>query len=292
MAGGLQLYVGVDSRPVLSDPSTYVMAMSIDNSSTFRPPPIYLPPSICALGDVCSVFVTVVTSAVSSFVSLTPAISAGSTWLMESQKFNTLNASRRHTAYQFSLSSTPQTVTVSVQSSSIIDVACSYQYVTPDTSNYDWITSQSPATFDLNQETTLTFQWTSALQVNPSTALSSSSSTCYCSVLPTNVSAAYSIVFMSTRSSSLSSGLSGGELAAVIVVPVVCAAALAGVLWWAWREGGGCRRWMDGRKHQGSHGKSWTRQEDRVSSDLSAVAMADLHPSSRTMLNQRWDSSA
>ena len=295
-----QLYVGVDSRPVPSDLSTYAMVAAVTSAATMRPVPVYLPADTCAVG-VCTIFVAAVTSAARLTVGLLPTTSAGAVWLSSGQGYASLNASSSYTSYQFSLPSSPQTVSVSVQSSAVTSVVCSYQYVTPDAASYDWMSGASTA----GQATTLSFQWSAALQLNPSTALASAPTTCYCAVLPSNAFLPYSIVFTSAPAqSSSSSGLSGGALAAAVVVPVVCAALLMAALWWVWGRGG-CRRWVEERKETGgSDGSAWTRHEESGGArEASEVPMADLNPrwgkaaspkatGSQSMLNQSWDSAA
>ena len=283
-SGLTQLYVGVDSRPVPGDPSTYVLVKSNPVTTQTGPVPIYLPPSACAQRSVCTVFITAIGRSDYSFLYITPTTNAGNIRLTDSQPFMALNSSHRYTHYQFSLPSTPQTVSVSVQSATPAQVVCSYQFVQPDGSSYDWMSQLQGS----SNATALTFPWSAALQVNPSTTLSAAPTTCYCSVLPSNAASPYTIAFTATpsapSSTSSSSGLSKGALAAAIVVPVVCAAVLAAVLWWLWSSGG-CSRLASGLKQKGGDdGRMWSQQEES-GGEAGGVAMTDLH-------KQRWDSSA
>ena len=182
-----RFYVGVNSSPVPSDPSTYLLVRSVDASQLARPAPIYIPATLCTVAP-CNVLILLVTNTSDvRKVGVQTASSEGAVRLTDSQPF----AGQVHamvasgTRYQFSLPTAPRAVSVSVTATSPVDVACSYQYVQPDASLYDWVSNSSAmvATPAVNYTTTLTFTWADLL-VNPATSLAMVPTSCYCSLIP------------------------------------------------------------------------------------------------------------
>jgi len=282
--------VGFNSSPRPGDATSYAMVRMFDTSKPARQSPVYVPPNTC-LTPVCAIVFVATSNVSGQVVAVTTATSELSTTLTASNTFAALNGSRAFVGYQFSPPSGSQLVTVTVSSVHQVDVACSYQYVQPDRLSYDWISNSSAVGYAATNQTTLVFSWTSGLQVNPMTVRTAPPSTCYCTVLPSNISTGFNISIDSVAlpSPSTSSGLSDGDLAAAVIVPTLVALAVLAAM--VRQYGPGWRLWKEGMKARKGQDPPPSRSDDG-GSGVNAVPMADLHAKGgrirEPMLDQQW----
>ena len=316
-SGQLLMYVGVDESPTVVDPSTYLLSTAynttqtqkIDSQRFYIAQSIYIPASACSsptlAGQSCAVVFMAASSEWGQDVFIRSMSSAAAVWLLENQPAP-VNTSSLTSTYQFSLPASPLSVTLSINTSWPLSVWCSYQYVTPDSTFYDWrwqvdadrSTADSP-----NNTTQLNFTWadtataaTPLQQTNPNTQLAALPTTCYCTVQTSSFDS-YTLVYSTTPLSSHAdshSGLSGGALAAAVVVPVVAVLLLAGLMVVWVRRGGGvvcCR--FDGTSKRSPTG-STARQQRQGGTDDREMSMAELSSSSRPsdgrLMSQQWRS--
>ena len=315
--GAVSLFVGVNSMPSPADPSTYLLSTMYNttlagsnSTDDYEAQPIYIPASACSsstlAGQPCTlVMVASASNNVGSsytYLWMKPMSSVNATWLLENQTATVTTAASSSTTYQFSLPASPLQVVVSVNTSNPVALLCSYQYVTPDLTFYDWQTNSSGSASTEPSTTTLNFTWgsTTAItplqQTNAGTLLAALPTTCYCTVQASS-SSSYSIVYLttampSTLSSTTSDGLSRGALVAAVVVPIVAVLLLAGLMLWL-RRGGS---WLSCCGDvAGKHWLSSRRQQQQSESDTREVSMADLTRNSRPpidgrLISQQWHS--
>ena len=159
-------------------------------------------------------------------------------------------------------------------------------------SSYDWITNSSAVWYATTNQTTLAFNWTSALQVNPMTVLAAPASTCYCTVLPSNSSTGFSITVDSVAlpSPSTASRLSDGALAAAVVVPTLVALALLAEV--VWRYGRKYTLRMEDIEARKDERPPPLSRRDYGVSGANAISMIDLRAkggrAGEPMLKQQW----
>ena len=310
-SGVLFLYVGINSSPVLSDPSTYMMAAAFNTTGRvagglydfWTAPPIYVPASACSsytvLGEKCTIVFLAVSTQIFQEFYVTPQTSVNAVWLHQPDQPTTPpNATAPSTTYQFSLATTLQAVTVSVNVSSAYNLSCSYQYVTPTCQYSEWNISSGKAATGGSivnstavNATQLHFTWdTQKLQTNPTSTLSATPTTCYCTVDSTGP---YSISYstkplQSPPSSSSSDSLSSGALAAAVVIPIMAVLVLAAAALWLCRG----RQW-GGRAAESKSEDRSHRRLDESSAASNEVSLADLsgtRPKSGQLMSGGWRS--
>ena len=203
------LYVGINSTPSPADPSSYVLATTLSFNST-QPgstlanyvPPVYVPASACSsatqAGQACNVLFLATWTSPNMWTQTlyTQAMSAGAVLpLQENQAYMPSITSIAAITFQFNLPASPVSVVVSVNTSSAVALFCSYQYVNPSSSWYDWQTSSRPMLAPTNT-TMLNFTWNpqQQMQLNPGTPLAAMATTCYCTVQTTGYSP-YSVAY-------------------------------------------------------------------------------------------------
>ena len=202
----MALYVAVDNTPSPADPSSYLLSATYDSVQSVSDDPytarsIYIPASACSsptsVGQPCTIVLLVVTRSPDQSVYLQAMSSASATWLLPNHTAaSPVDASSLATTFQLSLPASPLLVTLSLNTSSPLSVWCSYQYVTPDATFYDWQwqvgggSSNTSVSSSNNSSTTqLSFAWANTtadgtpLQLtNPATQLAAPPTVCYCTV--------------------------------------------------------------------------------------------------------------
>ena len=202
----MALYVAVDNTPSPADPSSYLLSATYDSVQSVSDDPytarsIYIPASACSsptsVGQPCTIVLLVVTRSPDQSVYLKAMSSASATWLLPNHTAaSPVDASSLATTFQLSLPASPLLVTLSLNTSSPLSVWCSYQYVTPDATFYDWQwqvgggSSNTSVSSSNNSSTTqLSFAWANTtadgtpLQLtNPATQLAAPPTVCYCTV--------------------------------------------------------------------------------------------------------------
>ena len=193
--------------------------------------------------------------------------------------------------YQFSLPASPLSVTVAVNTTSPVAIYCSYQYVTPDATFYDWQPTDAAGratTYSNNSQ--LTFTWyAQQLQLNAATPLAAAATSCYCTVQATSF-LPYSIVYTTAPlPSTPSHGLSRGALAAAVVVPVVAVLLLAAVLLWMCR-GGRCRHVLSKEVRSSEERRSERRSDGSEVRELSMAELSVSRAGDGRLMGRQWHS--
>ena len=298
-AGAVLLFVGVNSMPSPADPSTYLLTTLYNISQTasvqlYTVTPIYIPASACTsltlVGQPCTVVVMATSFGATYSMYWQPMSSAGVMWLVEGQASPLVDVTSltAATTYQFSLPAAPLSVTVAVNSTSPVAILCSYQYVTPGTTFYDWqTTSDSGATYP--STTPLTFTWDmQKLLTNPNSAFATAPTTCYCTVQANSFSS-YTIAYNTTSLASTTSSsheLTGGALVAAVVVPIVAVLLLSGLLLWHRRSEGKCPDVVShGRPNDGQYQH---RAEEVEAREISTAELSVSRARDGRLMRQEW----
>ena len=322
--GSMVVFAGVSTSPSPGDPSSYLINAFYDTSDTtaFQPynGDIYVPASACtasiAVKGVCTVVVRTFSMA-NLIAANAQSMSAVSATTLYEHNISTVantstvaNSSVLFNTYLFSLPAEPLSVTVSVNTTNTtaaVTIACSYRYVTPDDTFYDWNTkfvavsnasvnatgsATTGATSNRNT-TALTFGWDASLQTNANTSFAANATVCYCSVTATTADS-YNITYATVSlvkpsppsapsSPSSSGGLSREALGAAIVVPVLAVLIVIAVLGWLYRSGRVC---FAGKGRSSSDGRSHQRMDESNARELS---MAELSTASRAVGAGLWN---
>ena len=209
--GVLLLYVGVNSAPTPFDPSTYLLSAMFDSASangSWNQAVIYIPASACSsatlVGQSCAVVGMMATTVWYENVDITPMTSAANVWLLENPASTSANRTTATATYQFSLGSSHQLVTLTINTSSLLAVWCSYQYVTPTAQFSEWQWEVDVADDGSSASSQLNITWGAAnnsslsQMTNPSTLLAALPTVCYCTVKSAVYNTSYSIAYSTT----------------------------------------------------------------------------------------------
>ena len=324
--GILSLYVGVDSTPSPADSSSYLLSALYDttlanSSDVYVQQSVYVPASACsslsAVAQACTLVLMASVTQKYTGIGVLAMSAADASWLLPNQTTVVVNATSLSSSYQFSLPSSPLSVTLTVNTSSALTVWCSYQYVTPDATfhEWQWQIAGDDRLRNGSSSAELTFIWanttaagTPSQLTNPGTKLAAAPTTCYCTVQAASYDS-YSIAYsnelfpMSTvvPSTAAQRGLSRGALIAAVVVPIVAVllllAGLAGL--WMRRAGGGgmccCADWLGKDGSRASNGSGSGRRQRPEEASEREVSMAELShniPQSQggRLMKQQWHS--